>query len=635
MHLKNYLLLALALYSCNIVNSQDKNFDFGKVPAQDIFMETYDPEPDAEAVVLGHTLGLTLNLRNTTEMYYSYHKRIKIFDESAFDLGNVVLAYYAEDGIENIKRLKAIITYPDGTSYKLQKSEFYKDEIDDKYKTITFTYPKLEEGAIIEYQYELISENVTLVKDFIYQEKYPVRYSHLELDIPGIVDYIFINKGDPGLIDQRGTFLVMDSIPSMKQESYVTTMDDYRGTIKMQIRGFQSPTQGYIPMLDTWPNVMEDLIESKSFGNQYIKNFSSSKMVKEVKKTVGEDLRGKDLFQALQDALLDKVTCNYEGWIYSTEGIGNAWKEGDASRTELNFMMIVLLRAYGYEAYPMLVSQRSHGNVLTEYPFLNQFSYALVYTELEGKPFLMDISDKHRPPGMVSFEALNGEGLVVRAETGGWAVITPSKGLDAFYFQTKIENDELTGTMQGKYVSYNALPERRLYEDDKEGKHWEGRIHSKFPDAEITNISYDEGGSLYTPIKDKFDITIPGACVVSDDLIYVDPFIYSNYTENPFKLNERNFPVDFGNPRGEHYVFMLDIPEGYVIEELPESINLASEDRKAIYQFNTKMVGEKIMITRKIEFRKPIYHPEEYAVLKKIFDLLLEKDGEQIVLKKS
>lgn len=634
MKLNFTLILTLSVF-CLSLNAQDKNFKFSKVPQSDVEMVEYELEPESEAVVLGHTLKLFLTYGSQYQMVYTHHKRIKIFKESAFDLGKVELYYYSEDNTESIRKLKAVITYPDGSQYSLNRKEFYNDEIDDKYKKITFTYPKLSEGCIIEYSYQLVSKQVALLEDFNYQEDIPVRYAHMELDLPEHIDYTFINKGDFSLVERKGEYMLIENVPSMKEEAHITTMNDYRGTIKTQIRGYTDGDGRYVPILSTWGKVSKGLMESNFFAEQYTRKTNHSKILNDTKALIDKSLEPREQVLALQKILLDKVTCNNELGIYSRESLNKAWKEGEATCTELNFMMIALLRSLDIPAYPMLISTRSNGRVFTTYPFLSQFSYAIVRTEIDGKPFLIDVSDKHRPPGVISHAALSREGFVVDDTYFHWESIEAFYSMDAFFCQFKIEEEALSGTIAGKYTNYNALPERRLYEDDAEGKHWEKRLQSKFPSSVVVEAKLDEGANLYAPLKDKVEVVIPEACVVANDIMYIDPYIYSNYTENPFKLNERKFPVDFGNPRGETYVVLIEIPEGYSVEEIPESTKIITEDKMASYTLSCSTSGNRIQIQRRIEFKKPIYSPDEYLALKKIFDMILEKDGEQIVLKKA
>lgn len=119
-----------------------------------------------------------------------------------------------------------------------------------------------------------------------------------------------------------------------------------------------------------------------------------------------------------------------------------------------------------------------------------------------------------------------------------------------------------------------------------------------------------------------------------DEMIYFNPFLEKTFQENPFKLEERKYPVDFGNTFRETYTLTLKLPENYTVEELPKSVNLVMPDKSISY---TQSIGEilgsiSVRITFKIN--KPVFSAKEYKQLKEIVNLIIEKQSEQIVLKK-
>ena len=52
--------------------------------------------------------------------------------------------------------------------------------------------------------------------------------------------------------------------------------------------------------------------------------------------------------------------------------------------------------------------------------------------------------------------------------------------------------------------------------------------------------------------------------------LYVKPLLFKGYSANPFKLDERQFPVESSSPWKEKNTITITIPEGYSIESAPE-----------------------------------------------------------------
>ena len=71
-------------------------------------------------------------------------------------------------------------------------------------------------------------------------------------------------------------------------------------------------------------------------------------------------------------------------------------------------------------------------------------------------------------------------------------------------------------------------------------------------------------------------------------------FLQSN--ENPFKQEVREYPVDFGYPMLNKYAITIEIPEGYVVESLPPSINIATEENIGTFKYLISNSSGKIVV---------------------------------------
>ena len=64
--------------------------------------------------------------------------------------------------------------------------------------------------------------------------------------------------------------------------------------------------------------------------------------------------------------------------------------------------------------------------------------------------------------------------------------------------------------------------------------------------------------------KESHEVVINDHVVATDGLIYINPFIALQEKENPFKLEKREYPVDYGSPLEKMYICKISIPDGYV-----------------------------------------------------------------------
>ncbi len=124
------------------------------------------------------------------------------------------------------------------------------------------------------------------------------------------------------------------------------------------------------------------------------------------------------------------------------------------------------------------------------------------------------------------------------------------------------------------------------------------------------------------------------ANILIGDLIIFQPLIIEATKENPFKLEERKHPVDFVTPIQESLAFSHEIPEGLVVDFIPANANIRL-GRDASYVFGAKVEGNKIEFSSFLNIRKTMFLPDEYQAIKEFFDKIVEKQAEQVILKKS
>lgn len=131
------------------------------------------------------------------------------------------------------------------------------------------------------------------------------------------------------------------------------------------------------------------------------------------------------------------------------------------------------------------------------------------------------------------------------------------------------------------------------------------------------------------------DVVIEDNIEEAGNLAYFTPLLFEQTKENPFKLEERKFPVDFGFPIEEMYRLTIELPAGYQIDKSPKNEKIMLPNEDASFTFMFKAEEGRIMMTSKIVIKKALFSPEDYHYLKELFKNIVRKQAEQIVIKKS
>ena len=627
---------------------------FGKVPTEDLTMTVFEPDSTAEAVVLCDYETVMVSITNEVLVRKGRHRRIKILDKKGFGYGDVEIPFYSYKKRERFFFDKATIHFPDGSFEKLDKKDIFVEEINEYWSRAKFAFPKVQEGCVIEYAYFINSSYYYEPEDWFFQEEIPVRHSELRINFPSMLDYTYffqgnermnILKNEPELQVLQGLngtctikpgVYIFENAPAMKPESYLTTMNDYRARIRFQLSEVRHSDGRIEKVTDTWENLQKELRTSEMFGHHYLKKGYYNDITNQLSARFATMDTQKEKASLAYGFITKNVSWNGRYAIFAgVDKIKNQFEKGSGNSAQINLMLLVLLREAGIEAGPVLTSTRSHGRMFEAYPLLDQFNHLLIQAEIDGKPILMDATDPLRPMGYPDVEALNGRGWHVEK---GWVDIQPpSVGIDGFVTNLSLsENGNISGEMIGMYKGYNATPERERHLEDPSGKHWEKRFAKKFSDAKVESVSSNEVLAIDQNFTDTIHFSIENAAQVAGDFIYFSPVIYTGFSESPFKLKERNYPVDFPYGIREQHNIKVSLPAGYVVEEIPQNIrvSLPNKGGSFIYATNDTKEGQ-LSFNIMFSIKQLKYFPEEYSAIKSFFDQFVDKLKEQVVLKKT
>ncbi len=626
----------------------------GKIPAEDLAMTVYDRDTSAEAVVLCdfETVEITLSVGDVL-VRKMRHKRIKILKESGFKFGDVEVPYYSYKKSEEFFFNKAYIHLPDGSIEKLNKKAVFDEKVNDYWSTAKFTFPKMEVGCIVEYVYYINSDRFYEPEDWFFQGEIPVRHSEIRVAYPGIFDYHYLFQGNESMklvesVDELNVFegsngkctirpgkFIFENAPAMRPEGYITTMNDYRARVRFQLSSIKRSDGSVNRVTDSWTSLTKELEDSEYFGRHYLRKG----YYKEITEPLSQELAAlpneyeKAVFA--YNYVTQKVSWNGRHSMYGgAEKLEDLFEKGSGNSAQINLMLLVLLQEAGIYAGPVLTSTRSHGKMFEDYPILDQFNHMLILASIDGKSYYLDATEPLRPIGFPDIEALNSRGWHIKR---GWMNIKePGNSVDAFTAEYSLSQDgTLSGSLLGAYNGYNAVPERRHYIENREGKHWSDRLSEKFTDVKIESVSTGNLMELDQTFSDTVQFQIEQAAMVAGELMYFSPVLYTSFTESPFKQKERNYPVDIPYSIREQHNIKVALPEGYALEEAPESVRvvLPRNGGAFLYAVEEQAPGE-LTVNINLSIKQLHFMPEEYPAIKELFDIFVEKLGEQVVLRK-
>jgi hypothetical protein len=662
------------LFIFTLSNAQFTEPKFGKIEQSDIEMSKYDKDTTAGALMLFNngTTQFILNNEREFQFVFDRHCQIKIFKKSAFPLGDVSIRIYKSGGSnEDLRSLKAV-------TYNLNDGKIVKTKLDNNnifkaegktYTDVKFAFPEIKEGSIIELSYSIVSDFVYNLRGWNFQYSYPARWSQYTYTIPEYYEYREASKGylrfdvvkketgstvytivydrDPnegfGARQQQNgkltaktikSTLALKDVPAFISEPNIDCEANYIQSIEFELSSIEFPNQIRKNYTQTWESVNTEMKEDEDFGMLLKSNGFMKDTLNDV---CNNKTSATEKAVAIYNYIQKRMKWNGEYKIWATKGLKKPFADGVGSSSEINLLLTMMLQAAGLKANPVMFSTRDNGIAVTYYPTITKYNSILSKVEIDGKIFLLDAISKYCPFGVIPSNDINGKGRVVNELTGDWVNLDAGEKYKEIKNYTLEINQEglLTGSIISSYDGYAGIYFRSILDTEKNYDDYFRKLQESSKGLTIDKYSVSDRFSKNKPVTDSLKVEVTDHAELIGDKILFYPLLFEKLEKNRYTLEERKYPVDYNFPISEDYTFNYILPAGYKVESLPQSVVLKLPDNSISISYSLKNIDNKIQVEYKRDVNKILFMPEDYGKLKNLYDQLVKKHGEQVILKKN
>jgi hypothetical protein len=665
------LLIAVVLL-CSKLYAQDKpGIKFNHVLPADFNIDNLKVDTSYGAIIIADigSSSFEANYKGWFSLIYKHQRRIKIINKKGFDLASVEIPLYistksnSEEKLESLKASTYNLENGSVVETKLDKDAVFKDKQDKNHIVKKFTMPALKEGSIIEYSYTINSDFLFNLQEWIFQGSYPRVWSEYNLDLPNFFEYVFLSQGyNPFDIKTSGTRSttynvrvegeggrsenvpvqaintstrwVMKNVAAMKEEKFLTSLDNHISKIEFQMSGQQFPNMPHRDIMGNWLTVSDALLKDEEFGEKLDKdNGWLNDDMKTIKSTTKDNLEeAKKIYAFVKNSF----KCNGHRGIYLTTGVKETFKNKNGSVADVNLLLTTMLRHENMQANPVILSTRSNGFANAIYPLINRYNYVICRLDIDGKSYFLDASEPYLGFNKLPEYCYNGAARTINKEVEPVYFfadsLKESKFTNAMLFSDEKKPGKWTGTLTtilGYYESNNLRD--KFIDNGKEA--FEKKLKESYSgDFSIDDIKYEDEKDGEKPIRMSHNITIDGDN--SSNIIYFNPMLKEGYRENFFTAAERKYPVEMPYKMDETYNFQIEIPQGYVVDEIPKSAKVSLNDGEGFFEYLVSKTDEGVMLRSRVKLEKATFLPEDYETLRNFFDYIVKKHAEQIVFKK-
>jgi hypothetical protein len=628
-------------------------------------------DSNTHAVILSdqgevHFIG---NRRGWFSYVYTRQTKIKVLDKTAFGLATVEVDL--RDLQDHADELGSVIasTYNMGNGQlvetKLDPKDIFFTKLNKYYKTAKFSLPGVKEGSILEYTYTITSEYADHMPSWTFQgEKIPCLSSEYKVEIPETMSFVVVRQGFHGFAVDKGStgnqsysvtqqvddgrggkfdkplfvsvgtvkhdWIMKDILP-FGSERFLSTPENYMDKLSFQLAATRVNNYESYAHSTTWAKATAELLTGQSFGMPLAEeDFSVSQLSDKI--PVSNDAL--EQAKAVYYYVSQHFACTDHSYMYIETSLKDVIHNNSGCVGDINLLLVALLRKRGMQADPVVLSTREHGFNLASYPVLEKLNYVVVQLSLGGKLYYLDAARPQLGFGQLAANCYNGHARVISDRDSSsiyfWAdSLKESKVTLALLSGS---DKGLEGTLQSTLGPEESYQVRRDVAEHGEQQYFKNIQTSWGEDADISNGGIDSLTRLEDPVKIHYEFVLkqtPGASV-----LYFNPVMSGGWRENPFKAADRRYPVEMPYAIDQTYVFSMDIPEGYMVDELPKSAKVAFNGDQGYFEYLIQQQGDKIQMRCRVRLNKAFFAPEDYSSLRDFFAFIVKKENEQIVLKK-
>lgn len=649
-------------------NKATAKIKFGDVKPEDFKPTVYSVDSNANAVVLADIGDSKYEGSNDAffNIVFNRIRRVRILNKNGFDEASVEIPILFDDNKEeqllnfeaatyNIENGQVVVT-------KVDKASLFKDKYDKHHTIRKFTFPNIKEGSIVEYKYTIKSPFYYDLSGWRFQSGLPELWSEYQVTIPNdVFDFILTRKGylpyaiDTSYLDKQtynilypgdGTtssvvepltsvtvtaHWALQDVPALKNEGYVTTIENYISKVDFQLRRIKLPTRN-IDIMGSWGQFVDELTKDENFGVPLSDN--NGWLKDELKKITAGNVTAYDKAKAVYDYIRDNINCSTSEGLWTSKSLKKIFQDKSGTVGDVNLLLVAALKNIGLDAAPAILSTRNNGRANEDYPIMGQYNYVICNLKIGDDNYALDATNKAAGFGKLDEDLYNGSARLIAAEPILIPLVADSLK-ESKVTTVFIVNDENGKGMSAGFSSrlgeHEGMNFRRKMKKQSTDDFFKDQKKALNFETTLSETSIDSLNIPDEPVTIKYSFTFTPN---GEDIIYLTPLLTEAYKENPFKAAERLYPVEMPYCTDETYIFNMEVPKGYKVEELPKSARVNLNEADGMFEYIIAEGSGRIQLRCRVVIKRATFEPDDYQTLREFFAAIVKKQAEQIVLKK-
>ncbi|WP_040279990.1 DUF3857 domain-containing protein [Psychroserpens damuponensis] len=646
-----YFALCICLALSTLQAQNNYNSESFKVTRADIESTGFINDSTANALVI-YEVGDSYVDNSSYRLNTTIKRKLKILNRNGFEHGTVAIYLYnnnngRKEKIEDINATVYNIVNEKVVKTTLEKSSIFEEHYNENYTIVKFALPNLKIGSVITYSYTVETPFMHKYKSWYFQDKIPKLHSEYNASIPGNWEYNIKLVGANKLATKYSTIeknclqisngansscgiykYIMKDIPAFINEDFMTTQLNYLSRIEYELKVFRGFDGTIENITKTWKTTDKEIEKDTDLGKQLRRTGIVKKLLKDSITTETDELtKAKKILKYMQK----EYTWNKNLNVLQNVSIKDLITEKSGNVGEINALLYNLLITNNIDAKPILLSTRRNGFITRLYPVISDFNYLIIKVNIQGETYLLDATDDYLTFGQIPFRCLNSYGRLLDFDSKSEWYSIHIKDYSAKIFRYNLDFDE-TKTLKGK-VNYSSKGYHSLYDRERYFSNietYKNDYINKYSTIAFSNFNTKD--THKTSEDFNLDFQIEHAPDEVGNTIYINPYVFKFFDKNPFQLQERSYPIDFGYKDTYTYGIQINIDNTFDIKSIPEPTSLALPNNKGSFICSVKQEEHTITIYFKLTFKEAIYEPIYYDGLKKLLEEVINTQNNSLIV---
>jgi hypothetical protein len=621
---------------------------FQPVSLEELKMTAEPNAPGAPAVILYRQVDRDDSGHAAHEDNYI---RIKILKEEGRKYADVEIPFYKEKG-NNVVNVRARTIRPDGSIVNFDGKVFEKQIARAKglkYLAKTFTLPEVEVGSIIEYYYTYdLSEHYVYDSHWILSQDLftksakfslkPYSSSYSNLGVRWSWQGLPAGSTPPAAGPDRVVRLEVSNVPAFETEDFMPPQNELKARVDFTYSEDREtdPAKYWQRVGKHLNDVVEGFVGKHKAMEQAVGQIVSPSDPPEVKlrKIYARVQQLRNTSYEVRKSEQEQKRANYK----DAENVEDVWKRGSGNGVQLTWLYLALVRAAGFEAYPVMVSDRRNYFFNPRMMDRTKLDANVVLVKLDGKDIYCDPGAAFTPFGMLEWSETAAKGLRLDKDGGSWVLTSlpdsAASRLERTARLTLSETGDIEGKLTLKFTGLEAMRYRlqERNEDDAERKQFlEDQVKEYVPAAcEVELSNKPDWTSSEAPLLAEFSLKVPGWVAGSGRRAMVPVGLFSEPEKHIFEHANRTHPIYFQYPFAKVDDLTLDLPLGWQISSLPTPQTL--EGKVVAFTFKAENDKGSLHLSRKLTINMLLLENKYYPALRSFFQVVRTGDDGQVVL---